>query len=201
MARGLAWGGVLEALGVVAAFVGFGLACAEGLARAFPSPWIYPRAVVEDRSDAPSIWLLDGFNVLHAGPLGGRDRSEWWTEPRRSELLDLAERFDDPRAEIWVVFDGPRPEAPAEADASARATRPRRVFAPSADEWLLAQVRAAEDPGRVAVVTSDRKIAARARHRGAQVFSPRVFLDRCAGPGTVLPPALSRGVGSKPASG
>jgi predicted RNA-binding protein with PIN domain len=153
---------------------------------------------VEDRNDAPSIWLLDGFNVLHAGPLGGRDRSEWWTESRRSELLELAGRFDDPRAEIWVVFDGPRPEPPLTADESGPASRPRRVFAPSADEWLLARVRAAGDPGRVAVVTSDRKLADRARHRGAQVFSPRTFLDRCTG--TVLPFALSRGKGSNSSS-
>jgi len=181
MRWGLAWRGVLETLVVVAAFVGFGLACAEGLARAFPAAPFYPREVVEDHSEAPSIWLLDGFNVLHAGPLLGRDRSEWWTEPRRSELLDLAGRFDDPRAEIWVVFDGPRPETPADAGESVPDPRPRRVFAPSADAWLLARVREAEDPGRVAVVTGDRKIAARARHRGAQVFSPRAFLDRCTG--------------------
>jgi len=194
----LAWRGVLETLVVLVAFVGFGLAWAEGVARAFRIPSTYLRPVVEDRNDAPSIWLLDGFNVLHAGPLGGRDRSEWWTEPRRSELLELAGRFDDPRAEIWVVFDGPRPEPPLTADESGPTSRPRRVFAPSADEWLLARVRAAGDPGRVAVVTSDRKLADRARHRGAQVFSPRTFLDRCTG--TVLPFALSRGEGSNSSS-
>jgi predicted RNA-binding protein with PIN domain len=142
---------------------------------------VYPPPVVEDRNEAPSTWLLDGFNVLHAGPLGGRDRAEWWTEPRRSELLEIASRFDDPRAEIWVVFDGPRPEAPGVSAEGPPSPRLERVFAPSADEWLLARVREAEDPGRVAVVTSDRKLAERARHRGARVYSPRAFLDRCAG--------------------
>jgi hypothetical protein len=179
MGRGLAWRGVLETGVVVAAFVAFGLAWAEGAGRASRAPSTYPRPVVEDRSDSPSIWLLDGFNLLCAGLLGGRDRSGWWTEARRRELLELAGRFDDPRAEIWVVFDGPRPAGPAEAQAGGPAPRPSCAFAPSADEWLLAQVRAAEDPGRVAVVTSDRKVADRARHRGAQVFSPRAFLDRC----------------------
>jgi hypothetical protein len=181
MGRGLGWRGVFETAVVLVAFVSFGLAWAEGVERAFCAPSTYPRPVVEDRSEAPSMWLLDGFNVLHAGPLGGRDRTEWWIEPRRSELLDLAGRFDDPRAEIWVVFDGPRPEAPGEADEGGPAPRLRCVFAPSADEWLLARVRAAEDPRRVAVVTCDRKVADRARHGGARVYSPRAFLDRCTG--------------------
>jgi predicted RNA-binding protein with PIN domain len=141
----------------------------------------YPRPAVEDPNDEPSIWLLDGFNVLHAGLLGGRDRAEWWTETRRSELLERVGHFDDPRAEVWVVFDGPHPEAAAEDAVGLRAPAPRPVFAPSADEWLLARVRAAEDPGRVAVVTADRKLADRARHRGARVYSPRAFLDRCTG--------------------
>jgi predicted RNA-binding protein with PIN domain len=181
MGRGLGWCGVFETVVVLAAFVGFGLAWAEGAERASRAPSIYPRPVVEDRNDAPSIWLLDGFNVLHAGPLGGRDRAEWWTEPRRSELLERAGRFDDPRAEMWVVFDGPRSEAPGEANAGGPAPRLGCVFAPSADEWLLARVREAEDSSRVAVVTCDRKLAERARHRGAQVYSPRAFLDRCTG--------------------
>ena len=173
------WRGVLETAAVVALFVGFGLVWAEGGERASHAPPAYPRPVVEKPGDEPSIWLLDGFNVLHAGPLGGRDRSDWWTEPRRNELLDLVGRFDDPRAEVWVVFDGPHAERAGRGDARGQAQRPRCVFAQSADEWLLARVRAAEDAGRIAVVTADRKVADRARHRGAHVYSPREFLDRC----------------------
>ena len=115
--------------------------------------------------------------MLHAGVLHGRDRAQWWTEPRREELVALAERFDDAEAEIWIVFDGSGPEAPAEAPAS----RVRQVFAPSADDWLLAKVRASEAPACLAVVTADRAVAGRARHRGAQVVSPRSFLARCQG--------------------
>jgi len=166
--------GVLETLGVLAAFVAFGLGWAELVVRAPADGSPYPARMVDDVHTEPTIWLLDGFNVLHAGPLGGRDRREWWTEPRREELLEIAARFDDPSAEIWVVFDGPR-----EAETRDDIGGPHPVFAPSADAWLLERVRAADDPGRIAVVTADRKLADRARHHGARVFAPRDFLARC----------------------
>ena len=125
--------------------------------------------------DAPALWLVDAFNVLHASLLGGRDRAAWWTEPRRAELAARAAAFDDKGAEVWLVFDGPRPAE----DIAARGPGVRRVFAPSADEWLLERVRSSDAPERIAVVTSDRKLAARARQRGARHVTPADFLARC----------------------
>ena len=140
----------------------------------------------------PSIWLVDGFNVLHAGILRGRDRGRWWQASERHRLLELARRFDDPEAQVWVVFDGPHPpEEPEEAEASGgppeegeasgqpSKERVQVVFAPSADEWLLARLRAAPAPERTVVVTRDRRLADRCRHRGARVASPREFLAHC----------------------
>jgi predicted RNA-binding protein with PIN domain len=125
----------------------------------------------------PVVWLVDGFNVLHAGVLRGRDRADWWKAPRRQQLLDRVARFDDPAVRIEVVFDGPDDAAHTGLDG-----RLRPVFAPSADDWLLARLRQESDPSRVAIVTADRAVAERARHRGAQVVSPRTFLDRCRAP-------------------
>ena len=170
------WRGALESLLVVAGFAGFGFAWA-GLERRDAALSDYPRAAMEAAPPKPSLWLVDGFNVLHAGVLRGRDRAQWWTGPRREELVALAARFDDADAEIWIVFDGSGPETPAEAPAG----RVRQIFAPSADDWLLAKVRASEAPACLAVVTADRAVAGRARHRGAQVVSPRSFLARCQG--------------------
>jgi len=176
MTNSLFWRGILESLLVVSGFAGFGFAWA-GLERRDATLPDYPLAPMEATPPTPSLWLVDGFNVLHAGVLHGRDRAQWWTEPRREQLVALAERFDDADAEIWVVFDGSGPEAPSEAPAS----RVRRIFAPSADDWLLATVRASEAPACLAIVTADRAVADRARHRGAQVVSPRSFLSRCQG--------------------
>ncbi len=187
--------GALETLAVVTAVMLFGLAwrgVAAGPAPGAATPYPHP-AMAPETSRPPTVWLVDGFNVLHAGILRGRDRAEWWTAPRRRELLARAALFEDrpedrpehrtdpadpataEAPEIWVVFDGSGnhqdwPEAPAHL---------HQVFAPSADDWLVARVKAAPDPSRVVVVTRDRKVADRARHRGARVAGPAEFLARC----------------------
>ncbi len=122
----------------------------------------------------PTIWLVDGYNVLHAAVLGGKDRSQWWTGSRRRELLERVSGFDAD-TEIWVVFDGPD-----DSGAEAEPLGPHCVFAASADDWLVDRVRRAEDPAEIAVVTADRRVAGRARGRGAQIVSPKDFLARCA---------------------
>jgi len=157
--------GAAETGAVVAAVVAFGLGWASlaGGAAYAPAPMSEGR------------WLVDGFNVLHAGVLRGNDRRGWWREEARARLLARVAGFDDAEAELWVVFDGPGPGA----DAERASLRPRVVFAPSADEWLLAAVREAADPAALVVVTADRQLADRARHRGARVVSPRAFLARC----------------------
>ena len=167
--------GVLEALWITGIFVALGLGYAEILKRAPAGPAMYAPILVATQSpDDPSVWLVDGFNVVQRTLLGGRERDEWWTERRRTELLERAACFDDPAAEVWVVFDGPEGE-PEGSDARG----PRRVFASSADDWLVARVRAAEDPGQIAVVTADRRLAGRARRRGARIVAPSDFLRRC----------------------
>jgi len=156
--------GVFQTLAIVAAFAAGGLAWGA---------LAYPRAAV-----ARTSWLVDGFNVIQVGLLAGGDRTAWWGPARRAELLARAGRLDDPEAEIFVVFDGPRPAEDADQD-----QRARPVFAPSADAWVLERLRAAPDPGRVLVVTADRRLAERARRRGAQVVAPGEFLARCGSSG------------------
>ncbi len=146
-----------------------------------------------------AIWLVDGFNVLHAVLLGGQARIDWWAAPQRERLLERAGRFRDPRAEIWVVFDGSRTSGSehegdrGDDDASGEpgGPRPRVVFAASADDWLVGRVRRAKQPGEIAVVTGDRQVAGRCRHAGSVVVRPRDFLAHC--PATSIGGAAATG--------
>ncbi len=186
--RGLAggaWWGVLQTLGIVALFVAGGLswAVAEGwaveAAPAYAGETMPPTAPtscndLDIAGEAKEIWLVDGFNVVQVALLRGRERAGWWRESRRRELVARANAFDDPHTRIWLVWDGGQPGPEGASDETVR-----EIFAPSADSWLLARLREAREPGPIRVVTADRRLAARARHRGATVVSPHEFLARC----------------------
>lgn len=49
--------------------------------------------------------VVDGFNVLHAGVLRGRDRAGWWRPEARARLLAALVPLADGPAELRVVFD------------------------------------------------------------------------------------------------
>jgi predicted RNA-binding protein with PIN domain len=168
---------VALAFAIVAAFtaVGLGWAAAASRMRGAREAAVtiaYDPSAMAARE--PRIWLVDGYNVLHAGVLGGRDRAQWWTEARRRELVERVAGFARD-AEVWIVFDG-ADERGSEADPPG----PRCVFSASADDWLVERVRSAEDPSAIAVVTGDRQVAERSRGSGARVVSPKEFLERCA---------------------
>jgi hypothetical protein len=167
------WGEAARSAAVIAAFVAIALGWA-GIARfgSYPTPAVAAESSSRTR---PTLWLVDGFNLLHAAVLrAGDSRDGWWKGENRARVLELARGFDDPAAEMVVVFDGAKPPE-AESDDP----WPRVVFAASADDWLLAAVREAPDPHRVAVVTADRRLADRLRDRGAQVVPPTAFAARC----------------------
>jgi hypothetical protein len=158
----------------VAGVVGFGLAWAQVEAQRTGH---YPGAVLDHRlrpPDEPCVWLVDGFNVLHAVVLGGRDRADWWTEGRRAEVVALASGLAG-AAEVWVVFDG----SEERCGESLEPGGVHQVFAPSADDWLLERVKASADPSRVVVVTADRALVGRLERCGSRVVSPAAFASRC----------------------
>ncbi|MHC4992430.1 MAG: NYN domain-containing protein [Planctomycetota bacterium] len=160
-----------------ALFVLGGLAAA-GLIDVPAAMAVYSSSVADESEDAsPRLWLVDGFNVVSVGLLRGERREGWWRSERREALLERAGRFEDPRAEVWVVFDGER----ADGDRAADRGTPGIVYTPSADDWLVEQVRVNETPSELAIVTADRRLAGRVRHHGARVVSPAEFLRRCQG--------------------
>ena len=166
-------GGVARALALIAVFPAAGLAVRAGL-QAGSAPPLYPASWMEEiEAEDPALWLVDGFNVVQVALLSGRDRESWWRAERRDELMAQAARLAASGACIEVVFDGAEPASEAQGPGA------RQVFAESADAWLVARIRAAAEPGRVAVVTADRRLAGRLRHHGARVIGPGEFLRRC----------------------
>ena len=117
-----------------------------------------------------SLYLFDGFNLLHAGP---------YTEPR--ELIDALASFVATRgARGVVVFDG----AGDDAQLGPLSVR----FAPDADtllERLAAEHRALE---RVLIVSSDRAVLGTAGRQVAQLSSQTFFRDLAPPPSPAAPP-------------
>lgn len=203
-ARRAAWLGVLRSLAAVAAVVAFGLGWAGGerllrggarpprdaapYAPATMPPAPAPEGAEPPAAAEPELWLVDGFNVLHAGVLRGRDRADWWRVPAQLRLVERVARFEPLTARLCVVFDAAHERSERCAPPPSLA-RVEVVFAASADDWLVREARRAPEPGRLAVVTGDRQVAGRARHAGARVVSPRTFLARCAEPGYPAPDA------------
>ncbi len=156
-----------------------------------------------------TLWLVDAYNVLRvslapvspaAGPGAAPEGSaepQWWSEARREHLASLAARLADPNAEICLVFDArhlleahesPQAHSPqaqeSEADEQlAHETdgkRIRIVFAPSADEWIVATVKEIQKTKReTRVVTADRVLANRVRCRGATIVPTDEFVELC----------------------
>jgi predicted RNA-binding protein with PIN domain len=125
--------------------------------------------------EIPSEWLVDGFNVLQVGGLC-RDEGKWWKGPARRLLVSEVEKLATVSGTITLVFDGPDPVEDKEAFPSEGI---RVVFAPSADDWILANLRERGESAEVAVVTADRRLSGKCRGRGAQLESPAAFLARC----------------------
>ena len=117
-------------------------------------------------------WLVDGMNVVGSRPDG------WWRDREGAKralagrLAAFARATGDP---VTVVFDG----RPFEVDAG-----PVEVdFAPrrgpnAADDEIARRVAADDDPGTLAVVTSDRGLADRIRASGVDVVGAGSFRSR-----------------------
>ncbi len=124
-------------------------------------------------SDPSPLYVVDGFNLMHAVVLRGRDRKNWWNAEKQERVVRLVETFD--LGEACVVFDAAKPD-------SERFSGPSHIqvhFHPSADDFIvqLSERLQAERP--VFVISSDRALQDRARRFGARRMSPWEFCDAC----------------------
>lgn len=118
-------------------------------------------------------WLIDAMNVIGSRPDG------WWRD-RDAAMARLVGRIElwarTAGEEATVVFERP-PEPPVESElievAHAPESRPD-----AADDEIVRRVGAADEPGELVVVTSDRRLAGRVKAIGAAVETAGAFRRR-----------------------
>lgn len=130
---------------------------------------------------SPRSWIVDGYNVLRVS-LSPPGAESWWCEERRAVLCTLASQLPYPSEAITLVFDAKHLTEPqVQPAAEGTRARVRQVYAPSADEWILKALKQRRDLERTVVVTGDRPLADRARHRGAEIMPTDAFVALCGG--------------------
>ncbi|HEY6728096.1 MAG TPA: NYN domain-containing protein [Polyangiaceae bacterium] len=119
--------------------------------------------------NAHDLWLIDGFNVLHACILKGRDRHAWWRAEAQTRVAQWLESFARHHP-VVIVFDAARPDSERCANSGFSASL---RFAADADAAIVEAVSAAS--GRACVVTADRSLTDRCKARGARTLRPWAF--------------------------
>jgi uncharacterized protein len=132
-------------------------------------------------SDAIMLWLIDGYNLMHAaGALGGEViPREAFRRKRRQFLNTIADALGAERAhETTVVFDASVPPADFPLEASYKGLT--LIFAledENADARIERLIAAHSAPKSLTVVSSDRRIRQAATRRRAKAVPADDFLD------------------------
>lgn len=138
------------------------------------------RGSLNPASKVPPLLIIDGFNVLHAGILTGRDRANWWQPAMQRRLVTRVEGYTNTENPIlWIIFDR-RTDTQAEVE-DVTSTDPRIsvFYAPSADDWIVQQVEERVHEYSITVVTADRPLRERVRRAGGILALPMQFLATC----------------------
>ncbi|HOB53859.1 MAG TPA: NYN domain-containing protein [Acidobacteriota bacterium] len=123
-------------------------------------------------------YLVDGNNLMGRAAVRGLGGPT----DRRGVVAALAALAAGRGGRFTVVFDG-APDAHFAGDVALGPVRVEFAAPRSADDRILARVRAARNPRDLTVVTDDRALAADARGLGARVAGVNEFLDRLASGG------------------
>ena len=119
-------------------------------------------------------WLVDASNVIGSKPDG------WWRDRDGAarRLIEALRRFAEEEGEdVTVVLDAGPPEWAGREGPLEVAIAPRRGR-DAADDEIARLLDADPDSASIRVVTSDAKLAARARERGADVVGAGAFRRR-----------------------
>jgi hypothetical protein len=116
------------------------------------------------RARAGARWLIDGMNLIGSRP----DR--WWNDPDRAvrRLIQELDRYAAATGEdVTVIFDRRPPDVQPGRHGTTMVVFAARAGRNAADDEIVRVLAADPAPGSVRVVTSDKRLAERARLLGA----------------------------------
>jgi predicted RNA-binding protein with PIN domain len=121
-------------------------------------------------------FLIDGYNLMFAVGLAGRDTPAPRFERARERFLDWLADGAAGRAEVRVVFDALNAPSPSLATLH-RGVRVRFAFGQTADD-LIEELLAEElRPELLTVVSNDLRVRESARRAGCVPFACEKFID------------------------
>jgi YacP-like NYN domain-containing protein len=125
------------------------------------------------------LYLVDGFNFLHAVLLVGSARPHWWRLENQQRVVDwcMAAGVVREGVDLWIVFDQRegREQSGSGGGALVGGAGVQIHHAPDADDYIVARCGELCSERDVVVVSADRSLVDRAKHRGARASSPWAF--------------------------
>jgi hypothetical protein len=120
------------------------------------------------------LYIVDGFNFLHAVVLRGRDRARWWAPENCAKVVEVvgALRVDGRPLDAWVVFDQRSPNEEAGGIETALGGTLQIHHAPDADDYIVWRCSELARHREIVVVSADRSLRDRAKNHGARGLSP-----------------------------
>jgi predicted RNA-binding protein with PIN domain len=132
------------------------------------------------------LYLVDGFNFLHAVVLQGRDRARWWSPENQAKVVDAVAglRVEGRPVDAWVVFDrrGPSDDTFVGFPELVSRGNIQIHHAADADDYIVRRCGELGGQREVVVVSADRSLRDRAKNHGARGLSPWVFASYAPSP-------------------
>ena len=123
-----------------------------------------------------STFLIDGYNLMYATGLAGRNMPAAQFDRARVRFLDWLADGAKARAQLRVVFDAQEAPAPS-LETVHCGVRVRFAFRQTADDVIEQLVATEPEPHTVAVVSNDSRVREAARRAGCAVSSCEEFID------------------------
>lgn len=126
------------------------------------------------------LYLIDGYNLLHALGVITRDTSPAGLKHARLQLFRLLHDFHGVQSpDVTIVFDAQNSPHGARAEMEYRGLAIRfAVDYPEADDLLEQLLEESPDPRNLTVVSDDRRVRRATRRRGGVVLSCGEYMDR-----------------------